>query len=126
MALATMIREKIPLDIMIEHVYLIACGHPMIKDLTYLRECAIAERDGEPPPDPPSHLDEPTWPTQSERLAAWDFIARWGYQKPISQVEVVTPSAPRLDLSKLTQDELDEYERVQRKMAGIVDVDPVE
>lgn len=119
LALTEMIRELVPPELLVEQAYLLAMGHPVIRDLQYLRDCAKAERDGTTPPEPPRNIDDPIWPTQADRLAAIKFLAEWGYQKPVQQVEVMAPSTPRLDLSKLTQSELDEYERVQRKMAGL-------
>lgn len=114
-----MIREHVPLDTLLEQTYLMALGHPMIKDLTYLREQVRCQREGLPPPEPPSHLDDPIYPTQTERLNAIKFLIEWGYQKPVQQIEMTTSTAPVLDLSKLSQEELDDYERIQRKMAGL-------
>lgn len=103
----------------------VAMGRPVIIDTDWIRAAAEARARGEP--EPP-RKGEAIQPTMAEMQRAWDWLAQWGYRKPPTDVEVTDSSGETkvFDYDRLSDAELAELERMQRKAAGIVDVRSVE
>lgn len=113
-AFAEAVRELVEPREVIGLALIIARGQPVVRDLNYLRDANKAKREGREPP--PIEGVEVQWPTTSERLAAMTFLRDAGYSKPAQQLEIApAPAPPMLDYSKLTDEELDELERLHNK-----------
>lgn len=110
-----MIRQRVPLPEIVELALAMARGEPVVRDVLYTRSLYEARAKGQPDPPRPSAA-EVVYPTVSEQQAALRFLAEWGYQKPAVQLEVAP--APEADLSALTDEELELYERLLAKASG--------
>jgi len=114
-SLTSMIRSKVPLD---EIVYLwqaMAWGEPVVRDAEYMRRLCEARAAGEPDPPRPAAA-EVVYPTIDQQQSAMKFLAEWGYQRPAERLEIAP--APEADLSALTDEELEVYERLLAKASG--------
>ena len=113
-ALTQAVREKVDPYELVALALDIARGLPLVKDLTWLRNANLAKRAGQKPP--PIEGVEVTWPSTSERLQAITWLRDSGYAKPPQQVEIAPMAPPPArDYSKLSDEELNELERLQAK-----------
>lgn len=119
LALAEMIREhQDPLE-MIRVAQSWMRGEPMIKDVDYLRRRAEARARGEA--DPPIEGVEVQWPSDALRNAAINWLADHGWQKPVQVTELTVGQGPGsvMDMTRLSQEDLDLLEALQAKAAGV-------
>lgn len=122
-ALAEMIRDVAGQpDVMREFVGLvfdIAFGRGVCIDADYQRACAEARRAGLAMPARPAN-GEMIQPSLGEMQRAQDWLAQWGFQKPVQELEINgAGAAPSYDYSKLSPTELDMLEATLRKAAGV-------
>lgn len=115
LSLTMMIRQGVPLPELVGLAYALALGEPVVRDSEYTRRLYRARAAGEPDPPRPSAA-EVVYPTVSEQQRAIEFLAQWGYQRPAERLEIMP--APEADLSQLTDDELELYERLLAKASG--------
>ena len=114
-ALTTMIRTRVPLPELVQLAQAMAWGEPVVRDALYTRELYRCRAAGLPDPPRPTAA-EVVYPTVSEQQAAMRFLAEWGYQRPAERLEIAP--APEADLSALTDEELELYERLLAKASG--------
>ncbi len=111
-SLTKMIRERVPLDELVELSMAMARGEPVIRQAEYMRELYKARAEGRPePPRPPAA--EVVYPSIADQQRAIEFLAQWGYQRPAEKLEIST--APEVDLASLSDEELEQYERLLSK-----------
>lgn len=124
LAFATAVRERVDPNELIDRALAIARGEPMVRDLQHLRAVAKARREGLPDPERPRDA-EVIWPSVGEMQHAIQFLTAWGWQKPPERLELA-PAAPDVDYSRLSDEELEQAERLAAKAALVIEVEAVE
>lgn len=114
-SLTQMIRSHVPPDEIISMWRSLMRGEPVVQDVQYIRRLHEARAAGQPDPERPASA-ELIYPTIDQRIAASTHLANWGYQKPAERLELVPQ--PEADLTQLTDDELELYERLLAKASG--------
>jgi hypothetical protein len=115
-----MLRKRVPFAEIVELKLAIARGEPMVRDQAFVLALYKARAACEPDPPRPPHA-EVVYPTVTEQLRAAELLVSWGFQRPAEKLEIST--APEVDLSSLSDDELEQYERLLAK-AQVREVGP--
>jgi hypothetical protein len=127
LALADRIRKLVGIDEMVGLMLDIARGQPTLRGLDRQtgkhvlipKEMEAAVRAGEVPGVELPQTTEVVWPTTAERMKAIEFLCDRAWPQP-KQVDLAVNQAPRrrVDLSKLTDEQLDQWIKLNEALTG--------
>jgi len=112
--------RKIDVEAAAAFVESLIYGAPIVRDVEWHRENARRRGCGESPLPPPES-GEVVWPTIAEQIQAVRLLAEWTESKPATTTRVaVTASDPIDDLSRLSDEELDEFLRLKERERALL------